>query len=170
MKEGEGMKRFALVAFGPGRGEIGELFNSLFKNGCTIDSCLLTSTGNGFSAAIMVLGWKSSVSKAVSSLKNRLVIKASPVEKDGQALPGNLQITLYGPNRPETISLLSNLIASEDGEITEIESRSVGDMSVVALQACCPGRPSGIRARLMKLSKKLGLKASFERIKPEDLL
>ncbi|MBI2399696.1 MAG: hypothetical protein HYV23_01300 [Deltaproteobacteria bacterium] len=164
------MKRYALVAFGPGRGEIGQLFRSLNENGCAVDSCLLTSTGNGFSAAILVLGKKSSVSKAVSSLKDRLVIKASPVEKDGTALPGNLQITLYGPNRPETISLLSGIISLGGGEVTEIESKSIGDMSVVALQAWYPGKTAIIRERLKELSNKLGLKASIERIRTEDLL
>lgn len=164
------MKRYAIVAFGPGRGEIGDLFRSLNENGCTVDSCLLTSTGNGFCATILVFGKKSSVSKTVSSLKDRLVIKASPVEKDGPALPGNLQITLYGPNRPETISLLSIIISSEKGEVTEIESKSIGDMSVVALQAWYPGKTSIIRARLKELSNKLGLKASIEKIRTEDLL
>lgn len=164
------MKRYALVAFGPGRGEIGELFRSLNENGCTVDSCLLTSTGNGFSAAILVLGGKSSVSKTVKDLKNRLVIKASPVEKDGPALPGNLQITMYGPNRPETIALLSLIISSEKGEVTEIESKSIGDMSVVAMQAWYPGKTAIIRASLKELSKKLGLKSSIERIRTEDLL
>lgn len=164
------MKRYALVAFGPGRGDIRELLHSLHENGCTVDSCLLTSTGKGFSAAILVFGKKNGVSKTVSSLKDRLVIKASLIEKDGTALPGNFQITLYGPSRPETLSLLSAMITSQDGEITEIESRSVGDMSVVALQAWCPGKASIIRSQVMQLSKKLGLKASIERIRPEDLL
>lgn len=164
------MKRYALVAFGPGRSEIGVLFRSLNENGCIVDSCLLTSTGNGFSAAILVLGGKSSVSKTVKALKDRLVIKASPVKKNGTALPGNLQITLYGPNRPETIMLLSMIISSEKGEITEIESKSIGVMSVVALQAWYPGKTAIIRARLKELSKKLGLKASIEKIRTEDLL
>lgn len=164
------MKRYALVAFGPGRAEIGELFRSLNENGCTVDSCLLTSTGNGFSAAILVLAERSSVSKTVSSLKDRLVIKASPVENDGTALPGNLQITLYGPNRPETITLLSMIISSEKGEVTEIESKSIGDMSVVSLQAWYPGKTAIIRARLKELSNKLGLKATIEKISTEDLL
>ena len=164
------MKRYALVAFGPGRAEIGALFQSLSENGCTVDSCLLTSTGNGFSAAILVLGGKNSVSKTIKDLKNRLVIKASPVEKDGPALPGNLQITMYGPNRPETIALLSLIISSEKGEVTEIESKSIGDMSVVAMQAWYPGKTAIIRASLKELSKKLGLKSSIERIRTEDLL
>ena len=164
------MKRYALVAFGPGRAEIGALFQSLSENGCTVDSCLLTSTGNGFCAGILVLGFKSSVSKTVRSLKDRLFIKASPAQPDGTPLPGNLQITMYGPNRPETISLLSEIISSEQGEVTEIESKSIGDMSVVALQAWCPGKTAAINSRLKKLSKKLGLKASLEKIRPEDLL
>lgn len=164
------MKRYALVAFGPGRSEIGVLFRSLNENGCIVDSCLLTSTGKGFSAAILVLGKKSSVSKTVKAFKDRLVIKASPVEKNGPALPGNLQITLYGPNRPETITLLSMIISSERGEITEIECKSIGVMSVVALQAWCPGKTAIIRASLKELSKKLGIKASIEKIRTEDLL
>jgi len=164
------MKRYALVAFGPGREDVGVLFSSLHENGCKVDSCLLTSTGKGFSAAILVFGQRSGVLRTVASLKGRLLIKASPAEGTGQAMPGNLQITLYGPNRPETISLLSAVIASQDGEVTEIESRSVGDMSVVALQAWCPGRASAIRSRLMKLSRELGLKASIEKISPENLL
>lgn len=163
------MKRYALVAFGPGRGDVGALFSSLHENGCKVDSCLLTSTGSGFSAAILVLGARSAVLKTVGSLKGRLVIKASPVEAAGLAMPGNLQITLYGPNRPETISLLSAMIEAQKGEVTEIESRSVGQMSVVALQAWCPGRVSAIRSSLMKLSRKLGLKSSLERIR-QDLL
>lgn len=139
-------------------------------NGCKVDSCLLTSIGSGFSAAITVSGNRSSITRTIGSLKDRLVIKASPIEGAGHALPGNLQITLYGPNRPETISLLSAMIESQGGEVTEIESRSVGDMSVIALQAWCPGKASVIRSRLMSLSKKLGVKASIEKISPEDLL
>ncbi len=164
------MKRYALVAFGPGRGEVGELFSSLHLNGCRVDSCLLTSTGNGFSAAILVLGAQGAVHKAVVALKDRLVIMASPVVLAGDALPGNLQITLYGPNRPETISLLSSMIESRDGEVTEIESRSMGEMSVIAMQAWCPEKASAIRSHIMKLVKKLGLKATIEKISPEDLL
>lgn len=164
------MKRYALVAFGPGRREIGELFQSLRENGCIIDSCLLTSSGKGFSAAILVLCKKNSVSKTVRALKDRLVIKASAVEQDGPALPGNLQITLYGPNRTETISLLSGIISSENGEVTEIESKSIGDMSVIALQALCHGKTGAINTRVKKLSKELGLKVYIEKIRPEDLL
>jgi glycine cleavage system regulatory protein len=164
------MKRHALAAFGSGRGEVAELFASLRENGCTVDSCLLTSFGKGFAATMLVDGKKAAVSKAVKSLKDRFVIKASPVEQYGPALPGNLQITLYGPNRPETLPLLSGIINSEGAEITEIESKSIGAMSVVAMQAWCPGKTSVIRARLKDLSKKLGLKASIEKISPEDLV
>lgn len=164
------MKRYALVAFGSRRSEAGPLFSALLENGCAIDSCLLTSFGPGFAATMLVYGKKAAVSGAVRSLRSALVIFASPVAEDGDAVPGNLQITLCGPNRPETLALLSGMISEEKGEVTEIESKSIGTMSVVAVLAWCPGKISSIRARLKALANELGLKSSVERIKPEDLI
>jgi glycine cleavage system regulatory protein len=159
------MKRYALVACGPEREKIREIFDALNENGCEVDSCLLTSFGNGFAAALLVLGKAGAVSKTLKAFKGSLVIiKSRHAATDCPALPGNIQITLYGPKKPETLQLLSNMMSSEGAEITEIESKSLGEMSVIALQAWCPGKTTAIRARLKELSKKLGLKASFEKI------
>ena len=163
------MKRYALVACGPEREKISEIFDALCENGCEVYSCLLTSFGNGFAAAVLVHGKAGAVSKTLREFKGSLVmIKSAQTGSDCPALPGNIQITLYGPKRPETLRLLTNVISSEGAEITEIESKSLGEMSVIALQAWCPGKTSAIRARLKELSKKLGLKASFEKISPLD--
>lgn len=164
------MKRYALVAFGQGRGEISGLFTELHHKGCTIDSCLLTSFGPGFAATLLVLGRKSSISSAVKALKDTLLLRMVPVDDNGPARPGNLQITLYGPNMPQTLMLVSEIICSEKGEITEIESRSVGSASVLAVQAYIPGKITQVRTRLRKLSDDLGLKSSIEKIRPEDLI
>ena len=163
------MKRYALVACGPEREKISEIFDALSENGCEVDSCLLTSFGNGFAAAVLVHGKDRAVSKTVRAFKGSLVmIKSGHTATDRPALPGNIQITLYGPKRPETLRLLSNMVSAEGAGITEIESKSLGGMSVIALQAWCPGKTNAIRARLKELSKKLGLKASFEKIPTLD--
>lgn len=164
------MKRYAIVAFGPGRGEINVLFTNLYHKGCTVDSCLLTSFGPGFAATALVLGQKTSVSSVVKALRGTLLVRMVPVEGESPALPGNLQITLYGPNRPQTLMLITDLIGSEKGEITEIESRSIGSASVIALQAYIPGSITHARSRIRALSKDLGLKSSIERIRPEDII
>lgn len=164
------MKRYAVVAFGPGRAEIRGLFTLLHEKGCTVDSCLLTSFGSGFAASMLILGQKEAISNVVNTLKDTILIKATNIEGQSTAVHGNLQMTLYGPNRPETLRLVSEMISSECGEITEIESKSLGSMSVLAIQARCPGKIASIRAQLNAISKKLGLKSSVERIRPEDLL
>lgn len=165
------MKRYAVVAFGPGRAEVRVLFALLHEKGCAVDSCLLTSFGPGFAATMLILSRKEAVSSLLSSLKgSNILIKATHVEDEEPAIPGNLQITLHGPNRPETLSMVSEMVCSRGGEITEIESKSIGNMSVLAVQARCPGKIASIRAGLNAISKKLGLKSSVERIRPEDIL
>lgn len=164
------MKRYALVAFGPGRAEVRVLFTLLHEKGCTVDSCLLTSFGPGFAATMLIFGQKEAISSVVSSLKGSILINAKHIEHDGPAIPGNLQITLCGPNRPETLRMVAEMVSSGGGEITEIESKSIGNMAVLAVQAKCPGKIASIRAQLNAISKKLGLKSSIERIRPEDLL
>lgn len=166
----QNMKKYALVAFGPGRSDIGVLFTNLYHKGCIVDSCLLTSFGPGFAATVLVLGQKNSVSSVVKALKSTLLLRMVPVEGESPALPGNLQITLYGPNRPQTLMLIADIIGSEKGEITEIESRSIGSSSVLALQAYIPGSITHARSRIRALSKELGLKSSIEKIRPEDLV
>ncbi|MCC6501606.1 MAG: hypothetical protein IT362_00540 [Deltaproteobacteria bacterium] len=161
------MKRYALVAFGPERGVIREIFASLSENGCAVDSCLLTSFGKGFAATILVLGRRTGLSKTMKEFKgSSVMIKSGQITEADTGAPGNIQITLYGAGRPDTLRLLSEMVSSEGAEITEIESKSLGAMSVVALQAWCPGNTASIRAGLKKLSRRLGLKASFEKLTP----
>jgi len=167
--KGRIMKRYALAAFGPERAWVRALFTALHENGCAVDSCLLTSVGPGFAAALLVEGKKTAVSAAVRSLEGRLLVKAAPVDEKEHPIRPNLQITAYGPSRPETIRLLSELIDSVNGEITDIESKTIGSASIFSIQARCPGSLSSIRARMNALSKKLSLKHSVERIRPEDL-
>lgn len=162
------MKRYAIAACGAERTKIDSLFGALHERGCEVHSCLLTSFGPGFAATLLVRGRKAAVLDAARSLKGRMLVNTAPADEcGGEAPPANMQITVYGPARPETLSMLSDIIAAEDGQITEIESRTAGANAVVVVQALCPGRIGKVRGRLKALSRELGLSHLVERIDPE---
>lgn len=169
------MKRYALLATGPKKYALPALYGSLMESGCRVGDSLLISFGSDFAAAIEVLGAdRKSVSGAVKRLKGTLVTRLSVLEKTESPPFSNIIITMHGPNRPEALYRLTELLEAAKAEITGMETKAAGEggLLAIAVEAYCPTRTGQrtLKGRIGALARSLRIIATVRTIKPEDLI
>lgn len=135
------------------------------EGGCLVGDSIVSSFDGYFAAVLEVLGKdRRTFVEAVNRVTGILTVKSRELEIEKGRDFGNVHIILHGPNRPDALYRLSQLLEGSGAPITCMESKtdSGGMLFALTIEAYCPSRSAQkkLKGRIRSLSRKLGVESS----------
>lgn len=160
------MSSLAIAAIGRDRpGIVAAVTEVLYDLGCNVEDSSMTLLRGNFAMMLVVASPDTdaaTVSAALQPVCERLDLTSSVLEVDDRAgvpQPSHV-LTVYGADRPGILFRTCALLAELGVNITDLDSRLVGDADsvyAVLLELEIASDPADLRARLATLAGDLGV-------------
>lgn len=170
--------RFAVTVIGKDRpGIVASVTRSLYDNGCNLEDVTSTILRGHFSMTMIVTSAGSRAEDLESALRSNVVdellISVRPLaEADAVVDAPTHMISVYGSDRPGIVAVVTEALAANGANITDLTSRIIGsdDEPVYALMLeVALADPSSVEARLGDLRDQLGVDISMHPIDTDIL-
>lgn len=170
----------AVTAIGNDRpGIVAAVTRTLFELGCNLEDATSTILRGHFAMMLVVLAppglTPEEVERRLRTIARamHLVITARPVEvAELEVTPPTHVVSVYGSDKPGIVFEITEFLASEGANITDLTSRIIGSedhpIYALMLEVALPGKPS-FEESLRALSERMGVDVSIHPIESDIL-
>ncbi len=174
------MHELALTAIGKDRpGIVAGVTKVLFELGCNLSDCSMTLLGGQFAMIMLIEApdglSASDLQHSLEPTASRMALSITVTDAtDSTRGPEHLRpyvISLYGSDHPGIVYTISNELASQHVNITDLVSRIAGGIYTVMLDVELPPGldASTLDARLRPIAAEMGVEVTLRTAEPDEL-